>query len=778
MTRPSIAAWLLWLAGLGLALAVTRARYQPPAPAALDAPPHEFSAARAHRTLATLLGPEAIPRTVGTPALEAFRGRLEFQLATLGLPTTRQATFACGPHGTCAEVENVVARVAGTGEAEGLLLAVAHIDSAFCSPGAADDGLGVAALVEIARALKARPLRHDTLLLFADGEEGGLVGAAAFAAEHPDFADVRAAVNLDGRGSEGPAYLFETSPGSAPLIAALAPRLRRPVASSIFQDLYRTMPTDTDLSPLLAAGVQGVNFAFVRGVSRYHTPRDRLEFVDLGTLQHEGEAGLAALRAFDTLDLPPPGSPRPSSDAVFFDLFATSMVWMPVTVARALHLFACLLLGLALQRLVLRGDLTLGAMVTGAVAGPLALVGAAALGLATGWVLVTTGATPGWWPVDPTPGLVAYAAAGLAAVAGTARLLGPRVGPWGLWAGVAIPSALLGGLAALRLPGALPLLTLPTAAAAALVLLSPSHACPRPRLESACLPPALLAAALWVPMASALYDAGGFALKLPIACMLAALWLPGLPLFLAGPPQAPPARLAQAVTRLALATLLVALAWAATLDPYTPTHPQRARVLFHQDADGGDARWLCGGFFGPVPGPLAAAAAWGDELVPPLPWSVPLDLCRAAPAPRWSAPGPTLELRAREREGDGQRTRLRLHLTSPRGAREAGVVLPPEVEIIDLRVGGQRGPTNDHKAYDVAPGWRAVSVLTLPAGGIDLELVVPTGAEVPVHVWDRTRALEAPGHAALVAQRPEDAVTSHLGDVAILTRVVRLQTTD
>jgi Zn-dependent M28 family amino/carboxypeptidase len=47
---------------------------------------------------------------------------------------------------------------------------VAHYDSAVGAPGAGDNGMSVAALVETLRALRVGPaLRNDLIVLFRDG---------------------------------------------------------------------------------------------------------------------------------------------------------------------------------------------------------------------------------------------------------------------------------------------------------------------------------------------------------------------------------------------------------------------------------------------------------------------------------------------------------------------------------------------------------------------------------------------------------------------------------
>ena len=61
---------------------------------------------------------------------------------------------------------------------------MAHYDSVAAGPGISDDLAGVAAWLEVARALGHGPApSRDVLFLFADGEEMGLLGAETSARE-------------------------------------------------------------------------------------------------------------------------------------------------------------------------------------------------------------------------------------------------------------------------------------------------------------------------------------------------------------------------------------------------------------------------------------------------------------------------------------------------------------------------------------------------------------------------------------------------------------------
>jgi Zn-dependent M28 family amino/carboxypeptidase len=67
-------------------------------------------------------------------------------------------------------VENVIVRLPGRNET-GIVLVTGHYDSQPPAPGAGDDGISVAAMLETMRVLSAgAPLRNDVVFLFADGE--------------------------------------------------------------------------------------------------------------------------------------------------------------------------------------------------------------------------------------------------------------------------------------------------------------------------------------------------------------------------------------------------------------------------------------------------------------------------------------------------------------------------------------------------------------------------------------------------------------------------------
>ena len=136
-----------------------------------------------------------------------------------------------------------------------------HYDGVEAGPAASDDGAGSAALLETLRALRARkkPLAHDVIALFTDGEEAGLLGAAAFVREHPWAKDVAIVVNFEARGTTGRSFMFETGPGNLDAVARAAVA-GDATAGSVFTTIYRTLPNDTDLSELAVLESSGAEF--------------------------------------------------------------------------------------------------------------------------------------------------------------------------------------------------------------------------------------------------------------------------------------------------------------------------------------------------------------------------------------------------------------------------------------------------------------------------------------------------------------------------------------
>lgn len=745
---------VLGLVLFALALLVVRTRLEPPAPRGADAPAAEFSGERAHAVLRTLVG-DGSPHPVGSPANARVRDTILAELRRLGYAPEVQAGMSCSLGLNCARVQNVVARLDGAQPGKAVLL-MAHYDSVPAGPGVGDDLSGVATILETARALKAgSPPRNPVVLLVTDGEEAGLLGAELFAAS-PAAKEVGVVVNLEARGTAGPSLMFETIGDDAWTVGRYAGAAPRPITSSIYATIYEALPNDTDLTVFRRAGYHGLNFAFIRNPTHYHTPEDSVENLSRATLQHHGDNALAAVRALAAADLASP----PAGDAVFFDVLGFGVVrW-----AKGL---SPVLAGMALV-LVLAASAPFGrrgAMLPrrGLLFGLLGFLGAVVVAglLAFGLARVVGAASPGLWVEGPQPDVAAFWLLSLAAVALVAAAVSRRAGAAGLWAGVWIGWAVLGVAVALAAPGISYLFVVPALVAGLAGLAA------RPGRTVSSLVPAAVAAVLWMPILLPLYDGLGRGALLVIGVLAAALWTTLAPLV---PDSGRLGSRLLPVAGLVLALVCAGLAFASA--PYSAESPQPLSFQLLQDADSGQARWLAYGP-GPLAAPVREAGRFPAEREQAFPWDERFRV-PAAPAPRLDAPGP--QLAVLEDTSSGGKRRLRLLLTSNRQAPSASIVVPPGAKLESARMDGQEVPLNVDrgKRRPRRPdAWIDLTHLTLGPDGTELEVVLGEPAPQEWYVYDVSPGLPPSGE-ALRSARPASTVPLQQGDNTTILRKVRI----
>ena len=239
-----------------------------PEKASADAPPTQFDSSRAMRHISEIA---QRPHPLGSPEEASVRETIIKALTALGLSAEVQETTVVsqedGSPYSAAIVKNIVARMKGADGNKAVMLS-AHYDSVAMGPGANDDASGVATLLETMRALKAgSPLKNDVIVLLTDGEEIDLLGARAFVHEHPWAKDVGLVLNFEARGTNGPEIMFETSANNGWLIDEFVKAAPHPVANSLSYDIYKILPNDTDMTIFKGAGIPGLNFAHIGGVS-------------------------------------------------------------------------------------------------------------------------------------------------------------------------------------------------------------------------------------------------------------------------------------------------------------------------------------------------------------------------------------------------------------------------------------------------------------------------------------------------------------------------------
>ncbi|MEJ2540339.1 MAG: M28 family peptidase [Gemmatimonadota bacterium] len=303
------------------------------------------------------------------------------RLTELGFETqVQEATRvrARGDEAVAVTIRNLVGRRAGSASTGSLLL-VAHYDSRALSPGAGDDATGVAVLLESLRAIQAElPLANDLVVLLTDGEEFGLHGARAFAQDHPWMADVRLVLNVEMRGSGGPSLMFETGADNGWIVDQLAQADPSPVANSLFVEIYRRLPNDTDFTAFVDAGRQGLNFAAIGRPENYHQATDTPGNLQEATVQHHGIRILSLVRHLGAADLTTVDAP----DRSFLRIPMRGLVTPPTAWAWPLTLAVMGGVLLAVFLATLRG-----ARSRGIILGSVLSILAVAVAAATGWLI-------------------------------------------------------------------------------------------------------------------------------------------------------------------------------------------------------------------------------------------------------------------------------------------------------------------------------------------------------------------------------------------------------
>lgn len=648
-----IAALLALLAAMVLKDALIVLPEMPEAPAA-----GRFDSSRAAGRLARILGDQR-SHPVDSAANDAVRERLIAELRALGLEPRVSDDFACNGYGqgravTCARVRNVVATM---GPAEGAhLLLSAHYDSTFAGPGAADAGVGVATLLEIAAHLRGRELRRPVAFLFNEGEEMGLIGARAFLHSDPLAARVDALLNFEARGVTGPAIMFETSRPNASAIARFARAADRPVANSLTTGLYRLIPNSTDVAVFEERDWTILNFAIIGNETRYHSAGDNLAALDRRSLQHMGDQGLALAIDFATND-----SPEAEGERLYMELLGRQLIVMPL-------LFGLVLLALLLLFFILTAwrRRAFGRPLAAVV---LALFGSAALAW-VGHAMLALIRAGDYWRGHPWVTELAVYASALAAclialqlVAGDAERTRMRAG---YWLGFLLAGA---GLAALAPGAAIHFLFPPLAAALGMAL-----ARRWPQAERIGTIAAALLLFLGLGPALAMFEElmsnGPHWMFAPLG---AVLLMPALielrPLIARIPP----------VSIYVGASFLLLLPWAAVafVPAYSEDRQQLFTIEYVRQDQPNRALWSVNNDGRAVP----FAADWHRETLPHS-----LRERWVAPAPAMPIAAPTVETVGRRSLRSGARVSIRLRTN---GAETVTLIAPPGAPIRAAGVGGR-----------------------------------------------------------------------------------------
>jgi hypothetical protein len=219
---------------------------------------------------------------------------MQFRYDSIVGPQNKHVEYTFDAVNLLAEFAPASETVSGTD-----LMLIAHYDSRYSQPmprdtvwsyGAADDGYGVGVILEtVSLALKNRAeWKQGIKVLFTDAEEPGMKGMKAIWENNREvFDNVGLVLNVEARGTWGPALLFEACPGNAKVQELYASTAAYPFTYSLTTVVYQFLPMFTDFT-IVKDELPGLNFSNIADVNHYHTDLDNFSNISEKTIQHYG----------------------------------------------------------------------------------------------------------------------------------------------------------------------------------------------------------------------------------------------------------------------------------------------------------------------------------------------------------------------------------------------------------------------------------------------------------------------------------------------------------
>lgn len=245
-------------------------------------------------------------------------------------------------------ISNIILRIAdpnsthtidGTPMRNAVLLN-AHIDSALPSRGAADDGIGVGVMLDVARVLidRNQPIAGAAIFLFNGAEETLQDASHLYSTQHETAPTVKTVINLEAAGTTGPALLFQAT--SKEMIEAYA-HVPRPHTTVVAADVFSSgiILSDTDFVQFEKyLNISGLDIATTGHSYYYHTRKDSVENIERGSAQHMADSTIAVLDHLlvegSPLNTDSPWSPP---DLVYYSLYDAIYVHYSVKAATYIY---------------------------------------------------------------------------------------------------------------------------------------------------------------------------------------------------------------------------------------------------------------------------------------------------------------------------------------------------------------------------------------------------------------------------------------------------------
>jgi len=254
-------------------------------------------------------------RGIGTPGGAKARAYILRRFGQIGL-TPQGAAFErpfsfTTKLGRTVQGVNLVARIPGVSSSDKVLVVSAHYDHLGIKGrkiynGADDNASGVAGLLAVAEAFKARPPAHTVLIVALDGEESGLKGAKALVADPPvPLATIGLDVNFDMIGKNAKGELYVSGAGPQPYLKPVLDQIARTAQVTLKQghdtDAAGEAENWTLQSDQAAFAAQGVPWVYfgVEDHAEYHQPSDDFDTLPQDFFKRAVATVVQATRALD-----------------------------------------------------------------------------------------------------------------------------------------------------------------------------------------------------------------------------------------------------------------------------------------------------------------------------------------------------------------------------------------------------------------------------------------------------------------------------------------------
>jgi Peptidase family M28 len=753
--------WIQRLVILGIilfAIAIALWQMVPPKVIPATAPLTEFSADRAMPDLKAI---SQAPHPIGSAAHAAVREYLMTQLKAMGLRPEIQATTVIQPGDGgfgAGRVQNVLVRIPGKAST-GAIVLDGHYDAADTGPGASDCGSCVVTGLETLRAIRAgTPLNNDLIFVFADGEEVGMLGARAFAAEHPWAKDVKLAINFEASGSRGAAVMYITSRNNQRLISEFVKAVPYPRMTSFSPAFWGLLPgaqIGCDLEEYTASGSGGFGFYYGGDTPAYHTLRDNVTEIDRRSIQHNGSYALSLLQHFGNLDLK---TLKATQNAVYFNVLPNVVLHypesqvLPLAIVTSILFVVVVWFGFRARRLTTKG------VSLGAIAFLLSAIGVVILNILGWWLMRSLNPSLQVFLIGNYQANLyhlSFVVLTVAAMMGIYTGLCKRFNLDEMAIGALVVWLLLTIASSAWLPGASYLFTIPllcSLLAWSWIFLTRNHSWIGILLLSVAIVPGIVLLlpvqvyfGSWMARFEGMMNVPLSTLQMVFTALICGLLIPQFNFFTSFSPIASrsPRWIAPGGTLLIGITLLTI----ATFNSgFSAAHPRPNTMSYLLDADRGEANWVSSDrHLDPWKAQIMGANAQRQQ--------VEFGLSPAASG--FSTPAPLVNLPALEvqRLESSTMSTLRLRLKSPRQASIAFVDLTTQGTITQAAI--------DRKPLDLTPltpkQRQALKFIFfgLPPEGIELTLELTNSQSVQMKLEDYVWGLPAISGKA-IAPRPAD----------------------